>query len=382
MKKILLGLVVTLVFFSATMTGAQEYIFDREWGTRGSGEAEFYNPRAVAVDSSGYVYVVDHSNFRIQKFDSNGNYITQWGRDGFRFPDDDSAFFMPEAIAVDSSGNVYVVDRGHSNNTCVKKFDSEGRFLTKWGREGSGDGEFIFPIAVAVDPSGYVYVADVSDERIQKFGSEGRFLIKWGREGSGNGEFMDIHAVAVDSSGNVYAGENSNYRVQEFDSEGRFLRKWGELGSDNGEFGYSGGIGIQAIAVDRSGNIYVADTANNRIEKFDSGGNYITKWGSEGSEPGQFHYPVGVAVDSFGNVYVVDIGNIRIQKFRPVFRDIGGSETATTTTMMMREPMVVPTTTTTVMMRERVFPTTTAPAKYTTTTTKIPISPIKPYRKF
>jgi tripartite motif-containing protein 71 len=81
-------------------------------------------------------------------------------------------------------------------------------------------------------------------------------------------------------------------------------------GTDNGQFYDSEGI-----AVDSSGNVYVADTNNNRIQKFDSNGRFLTTWGSKGSGNGQFDYPGDIAVDSSGNVYVDDINHDRVQKF-------------------------------------------------------------------
>ena len=101
-----------------------------------------------------------------------------------------------------------------------------------------------------------------------------------------------------------------NNRIQKFSSEGGFLAKWGSKGSDDGQFNYPFGV-----AVDGSGmNVYVADD-NDRIQKFSSEGVFLAKWGSKGSDDGQFNYPCGVAVEGSGNIYVADSGNRRIQKF-------------------------------------------------------------------
>ena len=127
------------------------------------------------------------------------------------------------------------------------------------------------------------------------------FLAKWGSKGSDDGQFNNPRGVAVDSSGNVYVADSNNYRIEKFDSNGTFLAKWGSNGSGDGQFKYPDGV-----AVDSSGNVYVADTNNYRIEKFDSNGTFLTKWGSIGSGDGQFKDPYGVAVDSSGNVYVAD----------------------------------------------------------------------------
>jgi hypothetical protein len=138
------------------------------------------------------------------------------------------------------------------------------------------------------------------------------FVTKWGSLGSGDGQFYAAVGVAVDGSGNIYVTDSCNGRVQKFDSSGAFLTKWGSAGTGDGQFG---GCGQFQIAVDGSGNVYVADSWNNRVEKFDSSGTFLTKWGSFGSGDGQFYAPSGIAVDGSGNVYVADPGNSRVQKF-------------------------------------------------------------------
>jgi len=120
-------------------------------------------------------------------------------------------------------------------------------------------------------------------------------------------QFGDPSGVVIDASGNmcVMAG---NDRVQKFDATGAFVTAWGSYGSSEGQF-----VGASSLATDSSGNVYVADTYNARVQKFDAGGNFLLAWGSGGSDEGQFTTPLGIAIDGGGNVYVSD--QHRVSKF-------------------------------------------------------------------
>ena len=116
--------------------------------------------------------------------------------------------------------------------------------------------------------------------------------------------------VAVDDSGNTYVADAGNYCVQKFAPDGSLIAKWGSQGSEDGQFEFFEGIGI-----DREGHVYVADSGNNRIQKFDSEGNFLMKWGTYGSGNGKLSGPWSLAFDKSGNVYVGDKWNCRIQVF-------------------------------------------------------------------
>ena len=217
-------------------------------------------------------------------------------------------------IAVDHQGNLYVVD---CESNRIQKFDSEGEFITAWGNEGSGDGEFQlwhirgasrYPVGdVAVDAQGHVYVADTGNSRIQVFDSEGQFLFKWGELGTGDGQFYMPTGVAIGPNGDVYVADISRRDVQRFDSEGQFLAKWSVPDMD--------GEDMLAPAVDKKGNVYVPTLETKDVSKFDGEGKLLARIGEEGSGDGQLSDPWGVAVDSGGNVYVADSDNCRIQRF-------------------------------------------------------------------
>src|SRR5262245_4772913 len=187
-------------------------------------------------------------------------------------------------------------------------------FLLKWGVPGTGNGQFSGASRVATDGSGNVYVVDSGNHRIQNFDASGNFLPTWASNGSGNGQFAPPFGVATDGSGNVYVTDG-NQRIQKFDASGTFLTTWGSFGSGNGQFNTPEGV-----ATDASGNVYVADRGdarfqgNNRIEKFDASGTFLSTWGSLGSGDGQFSFPEGVATDGSGYVYVADPFNTRIQR--------------------------------------------------------------------
>ena len=114
---------------------------------------------------------------------------------------------------MDRAGNIYVADR---DNHRVQVFDSTGRFLRKWGSQGSGDGRFNRPEGIAIDRAGNVYVTDANNDRVQVFDSTGRFLLSWGSEGSGNGQFDFPTDIAVDGAWNVYVSDSGNQRIQVF----------------------------------------------------------------------------------------------------------------------------------------------------------------------
>ena len=141
-------------------------------------------------------------------------------------------------------------------------------------------------------------------------GAQPQFLLKWGSNGTGDGQFDGINGVATDAIGNVYITDWGLHRIQKFDGSGNFITEWGSQGSGDGQF--SGTVGV---VVDAAGYVYVTELGNHRIQKFDGNGGFITKWGSQGSGDGQFESPNGVAVDAAGNILVVDNGNHRIQEF-------------------------------------------------------------------
>ncbi|HGJ65599.1 TPA: tandem-95 repeat protein [bacterium] len=277
------------------------------WGSLGVGDAQFNNPRGIEISPYGDICIADWGNNRIQVLDSNGGFVRRLGISG----SGNGQFIMPKSIAMDPNGNIYVAD---TNNHRIQKISQGGFYLSQWGSKGSGDGQFSFPSGIAIDKNGNVYVTDLGNCRVQKFSANGSFLTKWGISGTADGQFMSPFGIAVDQSSNVYVADWFNHRIQKFDSNGGFITKWGKLGGADGDLSSPRGV-----AVDQQGFVYVADTDNHRIQKFTSGGAFLGKWGrlgnSIGTGDGHFWTPWGLETDNAGNVYVADTGNNRIQKF-------------------------------------------------------------------
>ncbi len=187
-----------------------------------------------------------------------------------------------------------------------------------WGSEGAQAGQFEAPRGVALAPDSSIYVADSRNNRIEKFDATGKLLLTWGSVGklddktADPGKFNEPWGVAVAADGSVFVTDTWNHRVQKFDATGKFIKMWGIFGQGETPDAF---WGPRAIVIDGQGRVYVSDTGNKRIVVFDQNGQSLTSFGTSGSDPGQFDEPVGLAVANDGQVYVADTWNQRIQQF-------------------------------------------------------------------
>jgi tripartite motif-containing protein 71 len=289
---------VLIICCANSVTADEGAFYVDKWG--GEGGIYFDGPSGVAIDSTGHIYVADRGNNRIKKFAPNGDHVLSWGGLGTA----DGEFNSPEGIAIDNSDNLYVAD---TLNHRIQKFDSSGTFLRKWGTYGKGPSEFDRPNAVAVRGI-LVYVADTNNHRIQEFQvmSFGVvFASEWGGYGTGEGEFKSPRGIAVDLTGNIYVADSTNNRIQQFNSSKTFVRFCGGTAQFSSPRG---------LALDSNGALYVSDFNNDRIVKL-AYGYYIGEWGGYGTGAGKFYLPKFVAVGDVCTIIVSDSANNRVQKF-------------------------------------------------------------------
>jgi DNA-binding beta-propeller fold protein YncE len=330
---VILGLLTAAALPAAAPAAGSTFSFVMAWGSPGTSPGALRGPDNIAADLRGDVYVADRDNNRVQEFSSRGAFIRALGRNG----GDGTAgigngeFKAPRGVTTDALGDVYVAD---SANNRIQKFGPDGRFLARFGRNG-GDGsasrargEFSDPRGLATDRAGDLWVADHANNRVQKLAPDGRFLAVIGHNGGegsagvGPAEFRRPRGVAVDRAGNLFVADKDNHRIQVFDPAGNFVRMWGRHGGDgtagkaNGEFNTP-----YSVNVDPNGTVTVADTFNHRIQRFSSQGVFLGVVGrnggdgSAGAGPGEFRTPYGVASDCRANLYVTDEGNERIELF-------------------------------------------------------------------
>ena len=230
-------------------------------GKQGQGKLQFEKPDAVAVDSKGNIFVADTWNHRIQKISKSGQFLAWWGTKKWQIGVGDGEFFGPRGVAVDSAGNVYVTDTG---NHRVQKFDNNGKFIKWWGGKGAENDRLNEPVGIAVDDKNFIYVADTHNRAIKKYNSDGGLVGKWPIEGWNELRITTMGFLACDGGGRVYASDNAAgiSSVYVFADNGAFVGEWKKDNSQNQAF-----FGPSGLAADLKGGIFVADS-NNRIQRF------------------------------------------------------------------------------------------------------------------
>jgi DNA-binding beta-propeller fold protein YncE len=273
----------------------------------GKGNGQLDEPRDADTDSHGDIYVADFANDRMAKFGPGGKWLRNWGTKGAA----NGQFARPYGVAVDATDHVYVAD---SNNERIQEFTRKGRYVAKWGRSGDGPGQFTQLRRVAVgggsDPK--VYGADLWGNHVSSFQHSGAFVHRWGKNHPALGGFNEPSGLAVGTQ--MYVADTVNQRMERFTTAtGKFNQAWGARGwekSDLAGFNWPRDVTLNTA----TNTVWVADTKNNRLTQFSTGGTPTGKvFGHLGTDSDSLHWPFGIA--SVGSdVVVADTFNNRVER--------------------------------------------------------------------
>ncbi len=288
---------------------------DWSFGTGGSGEGQLSAPRGLAVAPDGSIYVADSRNNRIQHFAPDGTLQNVWGR----FADTASSeapggtFNEPWDVALDADGNVYVADTW---NHRIQKFTSDGTFITMWGYFGTAEAPEAFwgPRSITIDSIGRLSVTDTGNKRIVIFDTDGNYLTQFGSVGFAPGQFDEPVGLANDAAGRLYVADTWNQRVQVISAVGEALNSWEIFGW------FSNSLENKPyLDVDTENNrVYIADPESYRILEYTLDGEFLRFWGDYSTGIDGFGLVSGVAVDPEGGLWVSDGVNNRLLHFQPI----------------------------------------------------------------
>lgn len=333
-------------------------VYEQSFGSEPGGLSR---PVSDALEANGDLWVTDWQGNRIAKFSPAGALLGEYGSEGSGA----GQFANAWGIAVnEKTGNVYVTD---AHNDRVEEFSSSGTFIKtfgwgvsngkdeyetctkecKAGIAGSGNGQFNVVTGIAIDSSGDIWAVDEGNDRVEEFSEEGGYLQQFGTAGTGAGQFEVPLNVAL-AGGDVYVTDLNNDRIDEFSTAGAFIKtfgwgvangeekvqtctsscKAGLVGSGNGEYNQPRDVAVEPA----SGDLYVAEAGNNRVQEVTTSGSFVTKFGSGGSGAGQFAEPMGVAVSAQGALYVTDFEHSQVQEWaRPTWWPVSARGALSTT---------------------------------------------------
>lgn len=250
---------------------------------------------AVAINSKDELYLFHRGPKPILCVDASGKLLRSWG---------DDLIGAAHGMRVDRDDNVWVTDTSHHS---VFKFNPAGKLLLTLGtidRPGTGVDQFNKPTDIAFAANGDIFVTDgYGNSRVMKFDRNGKFITHWGTRGTNAGEFHLPHSIAIDSKQRVIVGDRENDRIQVFDLDGQLLEIWP-------------GFAPYGIALDSSGQVFVADGRASQIFRLNESGSVNLRFGGRGHAPGQFELPHMLAIDAEGSIYLAEVGGERFQKLR------------------------------------------------------------------
>jgi len=273
----------------ATEQGLAELDPVATWGQQGSGPAQFNEPRDVAVDARGQIYVADTGNRRVQVLDSAGQFLREWNRA-------DQPLVEPLALAVSAAGEVLVLD---SDPGWIYRFSVEGNYLGKFG---GPEAQLYHPRGMSLAADGTVTVVDTGGGRLIQFDASGAKSGGYGSVGNAPGEFLEPTDVTTDAWGDLYVVDTGNRRIQNLDVFGRYKREWAIPLAN----AYNG----PHLALAKDGSLFATAPELGLIQRYASDGTLLGQWGD-----GLLHVPVNLTIQD-DLLYVADTLNHRVQVFR------------------------------------------------------------------
>jgi len=309
--------------------------------------SELNNPFGIVLDSKGNLYIADQDNFRVRQV-TGGTISTVAGNGTSGYLGDAAAATSAElgrvsGLALDSAGNLYIAD---PDNYVIRKVSSGGTITTfagsnALGAGGTGDhglatsAQLSKPTGLALDAAGNLYIADTGNSRIRMVAASNSYITTLS---TGSAVLSSPKGVAVDAAGRVYIADTDNCRILKVTPSGSITITTTVTGSDSGACGYSGDGGPAAsalldhpsgVALDAAGNLYIADTFNQRIRRVSAATGTITTLAGKrfsgytgdggSSASAELSFPLAVLVDPHGNIYVSDTQNsvIRLMTAAP-----------------------------------------------------------------
>lgn len=304
--KIAAALVVATLGVSPAVAAEPMFEHVMTFGSTGGGEGQFNYVEDFDFDGNGNILVTDAAHGWVQVFNkTTGAFVTRFGGKGY----DDANLTKPEGISVAPDGRIFVADYDTGE---VKIYDASYNWLQTFSEYGTAPGQN-FKSEFTDIRDGRYYMPEVGSHRINVFDLNGEFLFLFGGSGTGPGQLNNPESAKFNSEGNLYVADLKNDRIQVFDADGKFLFMWGETGSAPGQLKAPAGIGF-----DKHDNVYVSEIGNDRIQVFTKNGEYITSFGNTGDGVMEFGNIHGLKVDTeTGWVYVADTANNRVQVFKP-----------------------------------------------------------------